>query len=82
MEPAKDLSFLTDDVKRQREIAQNALEEAKRIDGSMQNATDPEMKEHLKAVKEKFLSLARDLATNASTTSSSAINVVGGLNTR
>ncbi len=81
MEPVKDLSFLTDDVKRQREIAQVALEEAKRIDGLLQDTTDPKMQEHLKTVKEKFLRVARDLATNASTTSSSAINIVGGLST-
>ena len=81
MEPAKDLSFLTDDVKRQREIAQAALDEAKRIDDVLKDITDPNVQQNLKAAKEKFLRLARDLAANATSTSSSAINIVSGLST-
>ena len=72
-----DLSFLNKDVKRQQEIAQEALEEAKRLDELLQSKDVPEaLKPKLEKTKQSLLRVARDLATNATLTSNSAISAL------
>jgi hypothetical protein len=80
----EDLKFLSLDIKRQQEIAQQALDEAKKLDTvlSSEAATSPdakELKEKLQEAKEMLLRVARELAVNANTTSSNAITVVSSL---
>ena len=80
----EDLKFLSLDIKRQQEIAQQALDEAKKLDSvlSSEAATSPdakELKEKLQEAKEMLLRVARELAVNANTTSSNAITVVSSL---
>jgi hypothetical protein len=64
-----DLAFLLRDVRRQRELAQDALAEAKRIDELLKGSPDIPNREELEATKQKWLRMARELAENASTTS-------------
>lgn len=66
---AADFGFLLQDVRRQRELAQEALGEAKRIDGLLQANPDIPNRDELEATKQKWLKMARELADNASTTS-------------
>jgi len=80
----EDLKFLSLDIKRQQEIAQQALDEAKKLDSVLTSeaATSPEakeLKEKLQEAKETLLRVARELAVNANTTSSNAITVVSSL---
>jgi hypothetical protein len=78
LKPSKDFSFLTDDLKRQQEIAQEALNEAKRLDAVLNDAkVPPELKPELERAKASFLRVARELAANANTTSTSAITLIG-----
>jgi Skp family chaperone for outer membrane proteins len=73
--PTVDFGFLFQDVKRQRELAQQALDEAKRIDELLKN---PEIanREHLEEARRKWLEMARALAENANTTSSSGSTTI------
>jgi hypothetical protein len=78
-----DFSFLTEDVRRQREIAQEALEQARKIDALLKEptnvslATNPALKETLESTKKALLKVAGDLATNAISTSSATIAFLG-----
>ena len=73
-----DFSFLTEDVRRQREIAQEALEQARKIDALLKDttnvslATNATVKETLESTKKTLLKVAEDLATNVISTSSAA----------
>jgi hypothetical protein len=73
-----DFSFLIDDVRRQREIAQEALEQARKIDALLREATNASLatntsvKETLENTKKTLLKVADDLAANAISTSSAA----------
>jgi uncharacterized membrane protein YgaE (UPF0421/DUF939 family) len=67
-----DFSFLSEDVRRQREIAEQALEEAKRVDALLKDTTDPKLKGELEKTRETLLNVARGLAVNATSTSSAA----------
>jgi hypothetical protein len=66
---AADLAFLLRDVRRQRELAQQALDEAKRIDEILKVAPATPNRDELVASKQKWLEMARELAENANTTS-------------
>lgn len=76
--PPTDLSFLRDDLQRQREIAEQALGEAKRIDEILRTSDDPKAKEELEKVKAVFIDIARGLAANATSTSTAATVTVFG----
>jgi uncharacterized protein with PhoU and TrkA domain len=73
-----DFSFLIDDVRRQREIAQEALEQARKIDALLREATNASLatntsvKETLENTKKTLLKVADDSAANAISTSSAA----------
>jgi hypothetical protein len=73
-----DFSFLMEDVRRQREIAREALEQARKIDALLKEptnvslATNPDLKETLERSKKTLLKVAEDLATNVISTSSAA----------
>ena len=71
-----DFAFITEDVKRQRELAQQALDEAKRIDGELQDEADEARKQRLREAKSKWLAIARELAENAVTTSQAASSAI------
>jgi len=74
-----DISFLSRDLKRQQEIAQEALDEAKRLDEVLSDPKlAPEVRQKLEQAKVKFVRIARDLAANATHTSSEAIITVTG----
>ncbi len=65
--------ILTEDIKRQRKIAEHALEKAKVFDEAMRNGNaDPLLKE----AKEVLLYVARELATNTTITSSTAADAI------
>jgi hypothetical protein len=73
MEVEKNITLLTESVRRQREIAQEALDEAREIDDILQTLDiNPELKGRLEKAKSKALKIASDLAANATSTSSSA----------
>jgi hypothetical protein len=74
MPSSADFSFLSDDVRRQRELAQEALDEAKRLSELLngKRTLDPDLKENLEKTKDRLLSVARNLAANAASTSSAA----------
>lgn len=74
MPSSADFSFLSDDVRRQRELAQEALDEAKRLSELLNGKTtmDPELKKNLEKTKDRLLNVARSLAVNAASTSSAA----------
>jgi hypothetical protein len=73
----EDLSFLSEDVKRQQQIAQHALEEAKKLDSVLKDQNIPDiLKPPLREAKESFLRVARELAANAILTSTSAITAI------
>jgi len=67
-----DFSFLSEDVRRQREFAEQALEEAKRVDALLKDTTDPKLQLGLENTKKVLLDLARNLTANATSTSSAA----------
>ncbi len=71
---AANFGFLLQDVKRQRELAQKALDEARRIDEIL--SANPENREELNAARIKWLEMARDLAENANATSTTASTAI------
>jgi hypothetical protein len=73
-----DFSFLTTDIRRQREIAQEALDEAKRIDAIIDKTTDATVKEELKKTKERLLKITRGLVDNVTHTSTAATVTLTG----
>jgi hypothetical protein len=60
--PPTDLNFLKEDLRRQREIAEEALREAKKNDLALGATQDPKAKELLENAKETFINIARGLA--------------------
>jgi len=68
-----DFSFLQEDVRRQREIAQDALEEARKIDALLREPINASVKKILENTKKTLLKVAGELAVNAISTSSAAI---------
>jgi hypothetical protein len=78
-----DFSFLNEDVRRQREIAQEAWEGARKIDALLKDTTNvsletnPDLKETLESTKKILLKVAGDLVTNAISTSSATITFLG-----
>ena len=74
--PTVDFRFLFEDVKRQRELAQQALDEAKRIDAFLKENPEIGHRDELEAAKAKWLEMARALAENANTTSQSGSTAV------
>jgi len=75
MAPDGALTFLTEDVRRQREIAQKALEDARTIDGLLKRGIeDAQAREALERAKNGLVGVARELAANAANTSTSAIS--------
>jgi len=73
-----DFSFLTKDIARQRELAQQALEEAKRIDSLLQNP-NVQNRQELEQAKQKWLDLAKSLAENITVTSNAASTSISTL---
>ncbi len=70
MNSFKDL--LTEDIKRQKDVAQKALEKAKVLDDALKGGnTDPLLKD----AKEALLEIARNLAANTTNTSENAVEV-------
>jgi hypothetical protein len=67
-DPKVDFKFITEDVTRQRELAQEALAEAKRLDEEIQTEEDEPRKRRLEEAKKKWLSVALSLANNAAAT--------------
>jgi hypothetical protein len=71
-----DFSFIVRDIERQREMAQKALAKVKELDAQIATTQDPNLKKALEDVRRSFLSIARDLAENANSTSLTASSVV------
>ena len=67
-----DWSFLTKDMDRQRQLAQEALDEAKRIDEILKSMPEGDARVELEKTRAKFLDLARSLAKNVTITSDAA----------
>ncbi len=67
-------SFLSEDLRRQQELAQSALEEAERIDRLLKEGaiSDLRAKESLEHARSALLKVARGLASNVSSTSTFA----------
>jgi hypothetical protein len=75
-DPKVDFKFITEDVTRQRELAQEALAEAKRLDEEIQTEEDEPRKRRLEEAKKKWLSVALSLANNAAATSTAASSTI------
>ena len=71
-----DFGFLLQDVRRQRELAQEALGEAKRIDELLKADPNISNRQELEVTKQKWLKMARELAENASTTSQAGTTTI------
>jgi hypothetical protein len=67
----KNIAQLTESARRQREIAQEALDEAKEIDALLRDVKDRKIRERLEKRKTGVLKVARELVANATSTSSS-----------
>jgi hypothetical protein len=76
MDPEKNITLLTESVRRQREIAQEALEQAKGIDAILPEIKDPEVRKKLEKAKEGILQVAHGLAVNATSTSTSVVSTL------
>ena len=74
-----DFNFLTEDIRRQREIAKEALDEAKRIDAVIEKTTDLAFKEELEKTKERLLNITRGLVANVTLTSTAATVTLTGM---
>ena len=69
------LAFLMEDIRKQREIAQKALESARAIDSLLRRGVeDLQAREALEHAKSGLVGVARELAANAGNTSTSAIS--------
>jgi len=69
------LTFLMEDIRKQREIAQKALESARAIDSLLKRGVeDLKAREALEHAKSGLVGVARELAANAGNTSTSAIS--------
>jgi hypothetical protein len=73
--PSEGLTFLMEDIRKQREIAQKALESARVIDGLLKRGVeDSQARDALEHAKSGLVGMARELAANAGNTSTSAIS--------
>lgn len=75
----KDFTFLSDDLRRQTEIAEEALQQARKIDATLKNLpanADPQLVNELEESKKNFLRVAQQLAANTSVTSASAKELI------
>jgi hypothetical protein len=82
MDASKNIDALAEGVRKQREIAKEAIDATKKIDDILNQTTDPAVREKLKQAKEGFLKVTRDLVANtASTTSAveSTLDLISGL---
>ena len=69
------LTFLMEDIRKQREIAQKALESARAIDSLLKRGVeDLQAREALEHAKSGLVGVARELSANAGNTSTSAIS--------
>ena len=69
------LTFLMEDIRKQREIAQKALESARAIDSLLKRGVeDLQAREALEHAKSGLVGVARELAANVGNTSTSAIS--------
>jgi hypothetical protein len=67
-----DFSFLQRDVIRHRELAQDAQEEARRIETLLATESDPARRAELERSKQKWIDVATALAQNITDTSTAA----------
>jgi uncharacterized membrane protein len=68
-------AFLIEDIRKQREIAQKALEDAREIDALLKKGVeDAQLRGALERAKSGLIGVARELAANAANTSTSAIS--------
>ena len=74
--PQADFAFIQDDVRKQREIARRALEEALEIDRALGQVVPDDARRDLEKARDVLLQLAEDLARNANSTSATASTVV------
>lgn len=72
---ARNIEALTESVRKQREIAKDAIDAAKNIDDILSDPSiDPLMKAKLEETKKSFLKVTRDLVANT-VSSSSAVEL-------
>jgi hypothetical protein len=82
MQLERDISELAGVIRKQREIAQDALDEAKKIDELLKAETDPKKKQDLERMKKGVVTIARHLVENTQATSAlfaSTISSIGEL---
>jgi hypothetical protein len=65
-------SVLTQDIQRQKEAAEKALNQAKELDKKMGANSDPILKE----ARDTLVEIARQLAANTTSTSSAAADII------
>ena len=71
-----DFSFLDRDIERQRELAREAIKYVKELDDLIEKVEEGSEKQALMGARKSLLYIARQLADNANTTSSTAITVI------
>jgi methionine synthase II (cobalamin-independent) len=69
MQLERDISDLAGVIRKQREIAQDALDEARKIDELLRTETDPQKKQDLERIKKGVATIARYLVENTQATS-------------
>ncbi|MGA2126170.1 MAG: hypothetical protein ABSG76_08455 [Xanthobacteraceae bacterium] len=77
MAPENDLTFLSESVRKQREIAQEALDQARQIDELIKISPDPETRAALEKIKAGALKITRELVANVTHTSSAVSSTIG-----
>jgi hypothetical protein len=71
VEAEKSITQLSESARRQREIAQGLLDQARLMDNLIEDEKDPENKERIIRLRDGVVGLARALVSNATQTSSS-----------
>jgi hypothetical protein len=73
----RNLNDLTTVARRQREIAQKAIADAREIEKHIQEAQDPQTKKVLSDSKERMLDIARELTANSTATTAAVETTIG-----
>ncbi len=69
--------LLTQDIKRQKDVAEEALRKAQELDRVLQDPnTDQRAKDQLQQARNTLLEIARSLAANTTSTSSAAVEII------
>jgi predicted ribonuclease YlaK len=79
MQLERNISELAGVIRKQREIAQNALDEARKIDELLKAETNPQKKQDLERMKEGVVTIVRHLMDNTEATSAVVVKTISSI---